>query len=199
LKYIKLLIAVASLFVLTSCGKVLSQPSQTNTDANISTSTIKPSSWECNTTQESNGEYFGCNNLVTNSEGQTLVLTLLCGPDFIARHSVVRFKGYEMIPWKKSNNSTATVSLDSGPVEEWNIGFKKSAEGRVALTFNLISESDVNVLENKSTWELLKRIATSKTLKIQALDLEVNIQKAEFNVSDSEPLAAKFSALGCHG
>ena len=186
------MIAVTSLFVLTSCGKVLSQPSQTNTDASISTSEVTQNPWNCETDQD-NWTY--CSKNIQKSNGQYFIFQLACSPKKITYNFIYGYNDYDMFPWQKSENATARVRIDSGQVEDWNIGFGVDAFG---IRFDLVQDSNKDIMHNKSSWELLGRIASAKTLEFEAIDAYGNIQTAEFEVGNSVPIAAKFNVLGCH-
>ena len=187
------MIAVASLFVLTSCGKVLSQPSQINNDSIISTSEVTQYPWDCETDQDN---WTFCSKNIQKSNGQSFVFQLACSPNEITYNFIYGYNGYDMFPWQESENATARVRIDSGQVEDWNLGFAADALG---ISFDLVQDNNKDSMKNKSSWELLERIASAKTLEFEAKDAYGNIQTAEFEVGNSVPIAAKFSSLGCHG
>jgi hypothetical protein len=88
------------------------------------------------------------------------------------------------------------VRIDSGQVEDWNLGYGVDAFG---ISFDLVQDGNYDSMKNKSSWELLARIASAKTLEFEAKDAYGNLQTAKFEVGNSVPIAANFNIHGCHG
>jgi hypothetical protein len=96
-------------------------------------------------------------------------------------HSIARTEDNQnLIKWQRQ--SSIKIRLDSKAIENVAIGLRGYSKG---------------IYFKKGTWFLLTKIATAKTFGFKAIGEDGSPYSARFNVQNSVPIAAKFTAMGC--
>ena len=187
------LISVATLTGCSSQGDSVSAPTKPGIETEQpSSATEVASAWECETTEDGLGETFGCQSNAQDEDGNFWVFTLMCTSDKLTLHSVLGMHpDASFIDWDESNADVAKVSIDSGAIKEW----KFQEKGDRAFAFTGLAGKGKD--ENASTWELLKTLASAKSLGFKTYDAQGTVRSARFEVQGTVPIAAKFAALGC--
>ena len=103
-------------------------------------------------------------------------------------HSITGISPIETVLWPSEN--TATIRIDSGPLEEKAVGSKGNGQG-------LVFKGSEGQSEDSATWGLMSEIASAKTFGFKAADADGYSRSVLFNVAGSVPIAAKFSVMGC--
>jgi hypothetical protein len=153
---------------------------------------VVTSAWDCESKEDGLGEKFVCQSSADDEYGNIWFLTLMCTSDQRSLHSIYGMNpSANSITWDNKGTKKVMVRIDSEPIQSW----KASPKGNEAFAFVDFEGEGLN--ETKSTWNFLKKIASAKTLGFKLLDSEGVVRSAKFNVGDSVPIAANFSARGC--
>jgi len=177
--------------ILSGCGSsdsAQSSESANDAETNVSANAAQ-SDWKCDSRQDGLGETTGCTSTVVDGEGVYWTLTLMCTSDLRTVHSVVGiYPSGSSVYWPIQN--TAKIRIDSGPLQDVSVTAKASGQGFIFL-------KSPNASEDASTWDLMSKIASAKTLGFKAADADGYSRSALFKVAGSVPVAAKFSVMGC--
>ena len=142
--------------------------------------TATSAAWGCEETEDGLGTEFTCTSKASDKY-ISYYLTIMCTSEQKLSHSIVGLDSdSNAVIWEYKKK--AKVRVDSKPIETWNTITRGSGQ---ALSFS------------KGTKFLLTKIATAKTLGFQATDEDGLPYSARFNVKNSVPMAAKFTAMGC--
>lgn len=181
-------------FLTSGCSDANSLENSVQEQAPEPTSSAEPNTaWKCESTQDGLGESLACTSSAEDDTGTAWVLTLMCTSELNTLHSIVGVKAdFDFVYWSVgAANNSAQVRIDAAPIDDW----KFATKGGKGITFM----EGKGGTENDWTWEFLSRIASAKTFGFKAFDAEGYAQSVKFNVENSVPVAAIFSALGCHG
>lgn len=146
------------------------------------------SDWTCDSSQDGLGEELACRSQVEDDQGMFWTLMIMCTSDGHTLHSITGISPIETVLWPSEN--TATIRIDSGPLEEKAVGSKGNGQG-------LVFKGSEGQSEDSATWGLMSEIASAKTFGFKASDADGYSRSVLFNVAGSVPIAAKFSVMGC--
>jgi hypothetical protein len=181
---------ILGMLLLTGCSNSVTESGDPESSSDAAGT---EAGWQCNSKEDGLGEEYSCISQANDESGTIWTLTLFCTSDQRALHSIYGLdSSFSDIIWDDNKFDTAKVRIDSNEIEEWDFFVK--ADGRAMVFAN--SGGDRKD-EASSTWEFLTKISSARTLGFQAFGADGSSHSAKFNVEDSVPIAATFSAMGC--
>jgi hypothetical protein len=161
---------------------------------------ILKSGWNCTTESDGIGENFGCFSSSNEAvDGVYWGMTVMCTSDLVSRHSIAGFnREGEYIIWPNGEIKIAKIRIDSNPIEEWKMTSKARGQALIFTDSAQVTSLNADLSESRNTWDLLSAIAGADTFGFKATDAEGVVRSHRFNITDSVPIAAKFSSLGCN-